>query len=84
MIGVVSLDGAPADDLAGLPLPLRTLLLMQAEGAEWLGLLGDRAAETAARWSADDRVRVPLRALTAAPRRSTSRSVATRCSTARR
>jgi phosphatidylglycerophosphate synthase len=67
VIGVVSLDSAPAHDLAGLPLPLRTLLLMQAEGAEWLGLLGDRAAETAARWSADDRVRVPLRALAAAP-----------------
>ncbi len=67
MIGVVSLDGAPAQDVAGLPLPLRTLLLVQAEGAEWLGVMGDGAGETVARWRADDRVRVPLRALTAAP-----------------
>ena len=67
MIGVVSLDGAPAGPVAGLPLPLRTLLTLQAEGAEWLGVLGDRGAEFAARWGADDRVRVPLRALTGAP-----------------
>ena len=67
MIGVVSLEGAPARDLAGLPLPLRTLLLLQSEGVEWLGLVGDSAAETAARWSADDRLRIPLRALTGAP-----------------
>lgn len=67
MIGVVSLDGAPAQDVAGLPLPLRTLLLVQSEGVEWLGVMGDRAGETVARWRADDRVRVPLRALTAAP-----------------
>ena len=40
MIGVVSLDGAPAQDVAGLPLPLRTLLLVQSEGAEWLGVMG--------------------------------------------
>lgn len=67
MIGVVSLDGAPARPLAGLPLPLRTLLQLQAEGAEWLGVLGEGAAEAVARWRSDDRVRVPLRALTAAP-----------------
>jgi phosphatidylglycerophosphate synthase len=67
VIGVVSLDGAPAPDVAGLPLPLRTLLLLQSEGAEWLGLLGDRAPATVERWRADDRVKLSLRALTAAP-----------------
>lgn len=67
MIGVVSIDGAPAADVAGLPLPLRTLLLMQAEGVEWLGVHGAEAAAWVDRWKADDRVRVPLRALVAAP-----------------
>ena len=67
MIGVVSLDGAPPREVAGLPLPLRTLLILQAEGVEWLGVVGERAEETVARWVRDDRVRVPLRALVGAP-----------------
>ena len=67
MIGVVSIDGAPARDVAGLPLALRTLLLMQAEGVEWLGVHGVEAAAWVERWRSDDRVRLPLRALVASP-----------------
>lgn len=67
MIGVVSVDGAYAREVAGLPLALRTLLSMQAEGVEWLGVHGAEAAAWVDRWKADDRIRLPLRALAAVP-----------------
>lgn len=71
MEGVVlalPVEGArPLDELAGLPLALRTVLTLQKEGASAVRLVvaeGDR--ETLARVQGDARVRVPVEAIVAA------------------
>ncbi len=69
MIGVVVVEDPPssAPVVAGLAVPLRALLALQAAGAEALGFAGAAAVAWTERALADDRVRVRVTAMSMAP-----------------
>lgn len=69
VIGVLVVDGPPvaAPRLGGLPLPLRTLLVLQQAGVSALAVAGPSAAAWVEFACADDRVRMPLSALDRPP-----------------
>ncbi len=69
MIGLVVVDDAPlaARRVAGLAVPLRALLALQAAGVDSLGFAGSEAVAWAELARADDRVRVRVTAFASAP-----------------
>ena len=60
MIGIVLLEGSPPALVGGLPLPVRTLLQMQALRVSSLAVRGAGADAWVRRWAADDRFRLAL------------------------
>lgn len=69
MIGLVVAREPPASArrVAGMSVPLRALLALQAAGFESLGFYGEHAAAWVALARADDRVRAPLTAWQSVP-----------------